>query len=70
MATHTTQAVKDLPQRRPAETTAAASSVALLICWAAGVDDPAVLAAIGIVIGFIPSAVTWLVVTIRSRDEG
>jgi hypothetical protein len=46
---------------RPAETTAAASSIALLICWAAGVDDAAVLAALAVVIGFIPTLVTSIV---------
>lgn len=52
--------------RRPAETTAAAAAIALLICSVLGVDDPAVLTALGIVIGFIPTLVTWIVTTVKS----
>ena len=59
--------VKNLPKERPAETTAVAAAIALLIAWLAGVDDPGVIAAIGIVVGFIPAAVTWLVVTLRGK---
>jgi len=59
--------VKSLPQRRPAETTAIASALALLICKLAGVDDPDVLVALGIVIGFIPAAVTWIVELSRRK---
>lgn len=56
----------DSPQKRPAEFSAIAGSVAFLICYIAGVDDPAVLAALGTIIGFIPAVVTWIVVTVRS----
>jgi hypothetical protein len=55
-----------LVARRPAETTAVAGALALLICSLAGVDDPAVLTALGIVIGFIPTVVTWIVEMVRS----
>ena len=44
-----------------------AGAIALLIAWIAGVDDVGVIAAIGIVVGFIPAAVTWLVVTLRGK---
>jgi len=54
---------------RPAETTAIAASVALLICKAAGVDDPDTLTAMAVVIGFIPAAVTWIVTLTRRRKE-
>lgn len=51
----------NLPQRRPAEVSAFAAALALLICYVLGVDDPAVLAAAGVVIGGIPGIVTWIV---------
>jgi hypothetical protein len=59
----------NLVKTRPAETTAAASAIALLVCKLLGVDDPDVLVALGIVIGFIPAAVTWIVVLIRGKTE-
>ena len=46
------------PKTRPAEWSAAAAALALLIVSLLGVDDTAVLTALGIVIGFIPTAVT------------
>jgi hypothetical protein len=59
--------VKNLPRERPAETTAGvAAAVAVLICSLLDVDDPTVLGALVIVIGFIPAAVTWLVVTVKN----
>jgi len=65
----TVTGVKGLPARRPAETSAAASAVALLIASIAGLDDPAILTALAIVIGFIPAAVTWIVVLVRGQNE-
>jgi hypothetical protein len=62
------ESVKGLPARRPAETTAAASAVALLICKALGVDDPDVLVALAVVIGFIPTVVTSIVAWKQKRD--
>lgn len=56
---------KDTVANRPAESGGIAGAFALLICHLFGVDDPDVLVAIGLVIGFIPAAITWLVVTIR-----
>jgi hypothetical protein len=50
---------------RPAETGAVAGAIALLIGYFAGIDDAAVLTAMGVVIGFIPAAITWLVTTFR-----
>jgi hypothetical protein len=51
---------------RPAETTAVASALALLIARIAGVSDVDTVTAIAIVIGFIPAAVTWIV-TLRQK---
>jgi hypothetical protein len=59
----------NLPGQRPAETAAIAASIALLICKAAGVNDPDTLTAMAVVIGFIPAAVTWIVVTLRKRSD-
>jgi hypothetical protein len=56
-----------LPARRPAETASAGAALALLICYALGVDDPAVLVAAGIVIGAVPGVVTWLVELYRGK---
>jgi len=52
---------------RPAETTAFASAVVVLIAYFAGVDDPAVIAALTIVVGAIPGVVTSIVVWRRKN---
>jgi len=59
--------MKTLPQRRPAETSAAAAAIALLIASVVGLDNPATLTALAIVIGFIPTAVTWIVTLVREK---
>lgn len=46
---------------RPAETGGVAASLALLVCRLLGVDDADTIVALGIVIGFIPAAITWVV---------
>lgn len=53
--------------RRPAEVGGVAGSVAVLVAYLAGVDDAGVIAAIGVVAGAIPAAVTALVSLLRSR---
>jgi hypothetical protein len=53
--------------RRPAEAAGVAGAVAVLVAYLAGVDDAAVIAAIGVVAGAIPAAVTALVGLLRSR---
>lgn len=50
---------------RPAEIGGVAGAVAFLICYLAGVHDAGVLASLGVVLGFVPAAITWLVVTFR-----
>jgi hypothetical protein len=57
--------VKSLPANRPAEFTAFAAAVALLIAKALGLDDPDVITAIAVVIGFIPAVVTGIVEYVR-----
>lgn len=54
-----------LPKRRPAETGGVAGAVTLLLVRAFGVSDPAVITAIGTLVGFVPAAITWLVETLR-----
>jgi hypothetical protein len=58
-----------LPARRPAESSALAAALVVLIGYALGVDDPAVLAAAGVVVGGIPGSVTWLVERSRSAKS-
>lgn len=50
---------------RPAEVGGVSGSVVILIGKAAGIDDPDALAAMGIVVGFVPAGITWLVTLIR-----
>jgi phage shock protein PspC (stress-responsive transcriptional regulator) len=57
--------MKSLPAKRPAEFTAFAAAVALLIAKAFGLDDPDTITAIAVVIGFIPSVVTGIVEYVR-----
>ncbi len=52
---------------RPAESAGIAASVAVLIVTALGVDDRKVYAALVVVVGFVPAAVTFLVELVRGR---
>jgi hypothetical protein len=52
---------------RPAETSALAASIVVLISYFAGVDDPAVIASLTVIVGAIPGVVTWLVVLRRGK---
>jgi len=61
--------MNNLPTRRPAETTAVAASLALLIANILGVDNPETLTALAVVIGFIPAIVTWIV-EMRRKGSG
>ncbi len=56
--------------QRPAESAGVAASVAVLIVTALGVDDPKVYAALVVVVGFVPAAVTFLVELVRGRRAG
>jgi energy-converting hydrogenase Eha subunit A len=46
---------------RPAETGGAAGAVAIIVARVLGVEDPTTIAAIGVVVGFVPAAVTFCV---------
>lgn len=51
---------------RPSEIGGIAGSIGLLISRASGIDDVDTILAIGVVVGFIPAAITWLVEVIRT----
>jgi hypothetical protein len=46
---------------RPAETTTGVGSIALLVAYIMGVDDPQTIAILGAGLGLVPAAVTLLV---------
>jgi hypothetical protein len=52
-------------QNRPAESAGLAGAVALLTARLAGVDDPDVIVALGVVFAALPAAVTWTVELFR-----
>jgi hypothetical protein len=53
---------------RPAEAGALGASVAVLIAYLFGLDDPAVIASLTMVVGALPGVITWIVVTIRNKE--
>jgi hypothetical protein len=55
----------ELPQDRPAETGGVVGAATLLIVGALGVTDPDTIIALGVIVGFVPAAVTWVVVMVR-----
>lgn len=55
-------------QKRPAETGGVAGAVSLLIAHLAGVNDPTTIVALAVVVGFVPSAITWAVELIRGKQ--
>ena len=57
------------PKTRPAEASGVAAALALLICRLLGVEDADTIVALGIVVGFIPAAVTWAVNLSRPKGE-
>lgn len=57
----------NIAARRPAESATAAGGLALLIAYALGVDEPALILAGAGVLAAVPAAVTWLV-ELRRRN--
>lgn len=55
-------------QRRPAEAGGLAGAVTLLIVRAVGVTDPDVIVSVGVVLGAVPTMITWLVGVWRRRN--
>jgi len=58
--------------RRPAETTTgAAGAIAALVIAIFDIRDPAIIAPLAVIIGFIPTMITWIVdLVIKSRKAG
>lgn len=52
---------------RPAEATALAAAIVVLFCYLIGVDDPAVIASLTVVVGAVPGIVTWVVELRRGK---
>ena len=62
--------MKTLVQKRPAETGGAvAGAVAFLIGRLTGVEDTPTLFALSVVVGFVPTAITFLVTLLRGDEE-
>lgn len=49
------------PAQRPAEFGGASAAVAVLIAHLLGLNDPSTIAALAVVVGFVPALITWLV---------
>ena len=57
----------NIVQRRPAESaTPVAMAASVIIADIVGVDNASTMAAIAIVVAFVPAAITWLVTTVKS----
>ena len=60
MAVPAVRNAKKTARKRPAETvTAVAAAIATLVALVFRIDDPAAVAAIAVVVGAVPSVVTW-----------
>ena len=58
-------AAPQVVKNRPAETGGVAAAAGLLLGRLLGITDPDTLVAIGVVVGFVPAAITWLVTLLR-----
>jgi hypothetical protein len=58
---------RKIVERRPAETGGVVGAVGLLVSKVAGIEDPDTLVAIGVLVGFVPAGITWLVETVRGE---
>jgi hypothetical protein len=54
--------------RRPAESFGVGGAIALLVARLLGVNDADTILALAMVIGFVPSGITWLVDTVQRRS--
>lgn len=55
----------EIVKNRPAETGSFTAALAVLISYFLGVDDPAILAALVVVVGALPGVITWIVTLVR-----
>ncbi len=62
-----TEVLPETVKQRPAEVSGAAGAVTLLIVRVLGVTDADTIVALGIVVGFVPAAVTWAVALFHRR---
>ncbi len=63
-----TRSPRAVVQNRPAESSAgAAAAVVVVIVYLAHITDPGVTAALVLLVGFLPSAITWAVNLVRGR---
>ena len=53
--------LKNMTRRRPAETSAAGGGIALVIGRLLGIDDPDLLAGLGLAVALIPAVVSFVV---------
>lgn len=60
-----TRTKKSKVAERPAESGGVAAATALLLGKLLGIDDPTTLTALGIVVGFVPAAITFIVVKVK-----
>ena len=55
-------------QNHPAESGGVAAALALLVAHFLGLTDVGLVVALGVVIGFVPAAITWTVNLVRGRQ--
>ena len=61
---------RHMARRRPAETAAGvAGALAALIAYIFKIDEPGVVAALAVVLGALPAAVTWAITAFVSDRE-
>ena len=55
--------------QRPAESGGVAGALALLVAHLFGVNDATVIVSLAVVVGFVPAAITWLIVTFKGKPS-
>lgn len=55
---------------RPAEAGGITGALALLIAHILGVNDVTTIVSIATVLGFVPAAITWVVVLVKGKKNG
>jgi uncharacterized YccA/Bax inhibitor family protein len=60
---------KEIVETRPAETGGLAAAIVVLIAYFSGLDDPAVIAALTVIVGAIPGVITKIVSMRRQQNS-
>lgn len=60
---------KDLAERRPAEKVTGVTAVGIVVAYLFDIRDPEVLTALGVLVGLVPSAMTWFVELIAASND-